>query len=297
MNLKRYYSPLRYPGGKGAMSSFFEETIKINNLTGCTYFEVYAGGAGIGLNLLFSSIVKKIILNDADYHIYAFWQSILYDTENFLKKLQNCTLSINTWKKHKKVYENLHDYSITEIGFSTFFLNRCNRSGILTKAGPIGGLNQVGKYLLDARFNKKELKRRITQIALRSQDIEIHHMDAIAFLNLFQSDFASNPSFIYLDPPYYKKGKSLYLNHYKHVDHVNIESALNNYRYYNWITTYDNAVEIEKIYATYRKTHFNLNYSLQENKKGREIMILSDCITIPNSFSTNTYTNHLTVRI
>ncbi len=71
------YSPLRYPGGKSCLSYFLAELIDLNKVKGGTYYELYAGGAGAALSLLFNDIVSKIVINDADYRIYAFWHSIL----------------------------------------------------------------------------------------------------------------------------------------------------------------------------------------------------------------------------
>ena len=281
---QNFYSPLRYPGGKGKMSPFFKDVIKSNNLTGCIYFELYAGGSAVALDLLLSDIVEGIVLKDADYHIYSFWHSILYDTDNFLNKLKNCTVSIAAWKKHRDIYLDYSNYTSLEVGFSTFFLNRCNRSGILTKAGPIGGIEQNGNYLIDARFNKKNLAERIKKIALRKTQITIFNLDTLMFIQQFQEQLNNGRSFIYMDPPYYKRGASLYLNHYLHQDHLNIAQALDGIRNLNWIVTYDHVSEIENIYAGFRTTSFTLNYSLQETRKAKEIMILSDNIILPSNY-------------
>ena len=55
-------------------------------------------------------------------------------------------------------------FFFTVVGFSTFYLNRTNRSGIL-KAGVIGGKQQNGKWRIDARFNKNDLIQRIKKIS------------------------------------------------------------------------------------------------------------------------------------
>ena len=65
------YSPLRYPGGKANLAPFLKGLIE-NNVEDCSYFELYAGGAGAALDLLFSGAVHNIMLNDADFHIFSF---------------------------------------------------------------------------------------------------------------------------------------------------------------------------------------------------------------------------------
>ena len=54
------YSPLRYPGGKGKISSFFSELFVANNLIGGTYIEPYVGGGSIALSLLINGVAKLL---------------------------------------------------------------------------------------------------------------------------------------------------------------------------------------------------------------------------------------------
>lgn len=176
------FSPLRYPGGKGLLGDFLTDVITINNLRGGIYYELYAGGAGAALRLLFNRTVKKIVINDADYRIYSFWYSILYHTKNFISLLDTCILSIEEWKKYKSIYDNALNEKITDVGFATFYLNRTNRSGILHKAGPIGGMDQKGNYLINARFNKEDLKNRIRYIATKANSIELYNYTTESFL-------------------------------------------------------------------------------------------------------------------
>lgn len=54
MYSNRLYTPLRYPGGKARFAPFVTKVIDENDLTGGHYLELYAGGAGVALDLLFS---------------------------------------------------------------------------------------------------------------------------------------------------------------------------------------------------------------------------------------------------
>ena len=82
-----YFSPLRYPGGKLKLYSFILEVLEMNNLNKCTYVEPYVGGAGLALALLINGTVSKLIINDYDKSIFAFWYSILNHKDDFLKKV------------------------------------------------------------------------------------------------------------------------------------------------------------------------------------------------------------------
>lgn len=156
-------SPLRYPGGKYKLYEYVETLVKENNCT--TYIEPFCGGAAVALELLLKDVVKKIIINDVDYTIFCFWDSILNHTEEFVFLIRNTDVTIDEWNIQKNIRNNLENYNSLEIGFSTFFLNRTNRSGIIDKAGPIGGKDQNGNYKIDCRFNKEKLISQIEKIA------------------------------------------------------------------------------------------------------------------------------------
>jgi len=278
-----FLSPLRYPGGKACLSEFFGNVLELNKIKG-TYCEAYAGGAGAALNLLFSGKVERIVLNDADFHIYAFWYSILNNTDDFIKSIERHRVSIAEWKRQRQIYEKPLDYSLFQVGFSTFFLNRCNRGGILPNAGPIGGFEQEGNYSIKARFNKKKLINRIKKIGEKRNNIEIHNLDAIDFLSNIIRDLDPKQTLIYLDPPYYEQGQKLYLNFYDESDHEDIETHLREFPNYRWVVSYDNVSKIKKIYDQYRQFTFNLNYSVQVSKKGKELMVFSRSIKLPEKF-------------
>src|SRR5690625_3221129 len=155
MSNPRGNSPLRYPGGKACLTQFITDLAVANGRKGGTYVELYAGGAGAALNMLFKGTFNHIHINDLDYSIYAVWYCILYDTDNFIKLIESTPITIDEWHRQKKIHKCGKAVGTLALGFATFFLNRTNRSGIIFKAGPIGGQSQTGNYLLDVRFNKE----------------------------------------------------------------------------------------------------------------------------------------------
>lgn len=275
-------SPLRYPGGKSSLSGLLAKFIELNNLQDGIYIEPYVGGAGAGLKLLFSEYVSELILNDADRNIYLFWRSILCDTERFVRLLNDTPISIDEWKKHRQLLKNSEVYSELEIAFSTFYLNRCNRSGILY-AGPIGGQLQSGKWLIDARFNKVELTRRIEKIALFASRVSIHNLDAIDFINQHVLPLAvlDNHLLVYLDPPYYSKGSQLYLNYYVPEDHVILANFINNQLGFKWIVSYDDVPQIRQLYSEREITTYSPRYSAHSAKIGKEVIVYCPNCLLP----------------
>lgn len=276
-------SPLRYPGGKSVFSPYFSDLMEQNGLKSRRYFEPFAGGAGVALGLLSSNIASEAILNDADYHIYCFWTSVLNENERFLEEIQNATLSIKEWQKQRMIYYKPEKYSIFEIGFSTFYLNRCNRSGILAGAGPIGGYKQKGEWRLDARFNKDNLMTRIEGVGTLKDRIFIENMDAIIFLRkCLPRGRGRENVFVYIDPPYVSAGNRLYLNFYSDKDHRKLASYLLKQANLKWVVTYDDTLLIRELYSSCRRWLFYLGYSLQSKQKGKELLITPDWLLLPN---------------
>lgn len=267
------YSPLRYPGGKGKM---YNETVKIledNNLIGCTYIEPFAGGSNLALNLLFKGKVNKIILNDFDLAIYAFWHSILNQKDKFVEMINDVEITMEEHEKQKRIYETEKD-DLLKLGFATFFLNRTNRSGII-KGGPIGGKSQTSEYKIDCRFNKEKLIERIEKIHANKQRIKIYHTDAKTFL---KRKFKEN-SFLFIDPPYYDKGAELYKNAFVDRDHKLISKRIKKLNV-PWITTYDNVEPIILMYNFCEKKEYRLSYTVQDKRKGNEVLFYPKSLVV-----------------
>jgi DNA adenine methylase len=275
----KYYSPLRYPGGKSCLSDFLTDVIESNQLQGSTYVEPYAGGAGAALTLLMLEKVEDIVINDLDEAIYAFWKSVTEQPNKFIQKLEKIEVSVIEWQKQKEIYRR-KSKDILKLGFSTFYLNRTNRSGII-EGGVIGGSNQQGKWGIDARFNKEALIERIEKIALYKNRISVSNKDGILLIKELRR---KKKVFAYLDPPYYVKGGSLYLNHYRHEDHERLANLLNNSSNLHWMLTYDNIDEIKKMYSARACYEFSLNYHADTAKVGQELLILSDQLKLPRGY-------------
>ena len=275
-----YSTPLRYPGGKSKLSNFMRLVFKENNLIDGHYIEPYAGGAGIAFHLLFSGYASHIHINDLNKSIYSFWQVVLDDTDNICRLIHDTPVDIDNWFRQKEVQSHPEQYSILELGFSTFFLNRTNRSGIIS-GGVIGGKRQEGPWKLDARYNKTDLISRIEKISRFGDQISVYNLDAAEFINGIIPTLPLQ-SIVYLDPPYYNKGSDLYENHYKYDDHIIISNLLGNIGQ-EWIVSYDDTPEIRDMYQQYRNMPYTLSYSAADRYKGAEIMFFSDNLLIPNT--------------
>ncbi len=275
-----HFTPLRYPGGKGKLAAFVKELMQRNELLDGEYAEPYAGGAAIALELLLQEYVSHIHINDISQPIYAFWKSVLDNTDQLVRLIRNTPLTVRAWDKQKRVLANPKDHDDLALGFATFFLNRTNRSGILN-GGIIGGRNQSGPWKIDARFNAPELIYRIEAIARLRSRISLSREDAKNFL-LKRLPHLPDKMLIYLDPPYYIKGKELYYDYYSHKDHEEVAKLVKaKIRRQKWIVSYDNVGTIRDMYADCRSIVYGVGYSAREARDGAEIMFFCKGLEIP----------------
>lgn len=272
------FSPLRYPGGKTQLYPFVREILKHNSLLGETYIEPFAGGAGLAIKLLLNNDVKRIIINDLDYAIYSIWYSILNYTDDFCQKILDTDISVPEWDNQRRIYFSQTD-NIFDLGFSAFYLNRTNRSGII-KGGIIGGREQNGPYRIDARFNKVALIKKIKDISQHKSQIIVTNYDTADFL----SDGVLNSyykTFINFDPPYVVKGSQLYQNSFSTIDHEILSSLISKCKR-KWIVTYDVCPLVEKLYKKYRKAYIGVNYSASNSGKAKEYVFFSNNLILPD---------------
>ena len=287
----RFDSPLRYPGGKASLTAFLGRVIELNDLSDCSYFEPFAGGAGAALRLLREGVVSELHLNDIDHRITAFWNAVLDEPERFVETIRSVPVSIAEWKRQQRIYLDAETSKPFELGFSVFYLNRCNRSGVLFGSAPIGGYEQTGKWRIDARFYRESLAERVLAIAKKREQIHVTNMDAISFLvKHLPRGKERKRVFAYLDPPYWSNGNRLYMNFYKEQDHKNLSRYVRQQKTLNWVMSYDDAHFIRDLYKTCGIFHLSLQYSLQRKQKAQELLIAPSHVRLPDSVaSIDTY--------
>ncbi len=266
-----FISPLRYPGGKGKLGPYFARLLADQATKITTYAEPYAGGAGAGLYLLSEGYTDRLLINDLNPGIAAFWRAVLDRTDEFVERVLSADVSVDAWHHHRSVYLNPDNHDGFELGFSTFFLNRCNRSGILT-ARPIGGLDQAGKWKIDARFNKVNLSRRIGKLAQFRTAVEVTQKSALDFLDCISAE--SDPVLQYVDPPYLVKGEELYMSDHSWDDHERLAQTLLASRH-PWILTYDVDERVRNLYPLNRCIRYSISHTAQTQKVGNEFMLFS----------------------
>ena len=277
-----YHSPLRYPGGKRKLANFVKLLLRANRLLDGEYAEVYAGGAAVAMDLLLGRYVARVHINDYDPGIAAFWSAVVEDTNDLCDAINGVPVSVDEWERQRDVHERLQageNVPRLDAALATFFLNRANRSGIIS-GGIIGGKDQTGEWGIKARFNKQPLIERIKRIGRERTRISVTQMDGEDFLLKVAPSLPAK-SLTYLDPPYFVKGQQmLYANYYKPGDHAAVANIVANLES-PWMVSYDDVRDIRELYSSFRSKEYDISYSAQDRYRGREVAFFANGLSIP----------------
>ncbi|WP_267626471.1 DNA adenine methylase [Gordonia sputi] len=274
---QRYLSPLRYPGGKARVAPYLADLIRAQPTRPTVYAEPFAGGAGAALRLLADEVVKTIRINDLSPGVAAFWRAVFEQTDQFARRIETAKVDIAHWHKARAIFDAPESHSDLDLAYATFFLNRCNRSGILN-ARPIGGFDQSGKWKIDARFNREELASRVRRLGEYRRRVTVTELDARKFIQ--HLDRLKSPVLAYVDPPYIVQGEDLYLDSLSYEDHAALADELRTVSI-PWMLTYDVSEKItHDLYAGLRTAKFDIAHTAQRQHVGSELVVYSDNLEV-----------------
>jgi DNA adenine methylase len=92
---------------------------------------------------------------------------------------------------------------------------------------------------------------------------------------------------VYLDPPYYVKGRELYHDFYQPEDHANMAAFVTGSGLaQQWMVSYDNVKEIRRMYATAQHVMYDIGYSARSVRTGSEVMFFADRMKVPPDLGT-----------
>lgn len=264
-------SPLRYPGSKQRLIPEVVKFVEKNFLAGMSFVEAYAGGASVSLGLLSLDIVQSVDLVEYDPLVSAFWRAVFLHTDELVGKIDEMDVSLETWTRLGPFREDASSSSdVLEAAVACIFFNRTNYSGVLG-AGPIGGQSQSSGYMIDCRFNKSEITRRIRAAARYKDRVRVHHADAVEFLA--HADLRN--SWVYLDPPYHTVGRKLYRYKYEDLDHLRLRNALCNLQA-PWLLSYNLLQETVDLYRNFDQTVVRLPHSARTSKSDLELLVTNE---------------------
>jgi DNA adenine methylase len=267
-------TPFRYAGSKNKLLKILTPEIdKIFQRNKCQGFaDVFVGGGSVLLEIANKYPNIYLFANDKDYWIYCFWKIVSDENVNNMNKLLDImksspTISLfNEWRANTSVDE-------IECAYKAIFFNRTTFSGILT-SGPIGGQEQRSKWAVNCRYNYDKLKNKI----LKCHDLlvgrtKVSNNDFINYKIMNHNDIL-----LYCDPPYFEKGNMLYREGMSFDEHKNLSNILSSRP--NWILSYDDHIEIRKLYKDKNIIDLAANYCINGKKnnwkKKNELIITSE---------------------
>lgn len=266
-------SPFRYPGGKGFLTGYLSGVLEKMSGSDMIYAEPFCGGAGAAINLLRDGTCNEIHLNDLDARIYSAWCAIVKETDRFLERLDRVSVDVETWRRSREIISSSSSGYDFETGFAAYFLNRTSRAGIILGSGPIGGYDQKSNWNIDARFYRESMKLRISWIGSQRDRIFLSNKPALDFLRDHASTHDTNKTLYFIDPPYVVAGSRLYLDSMDLASHRALSDYLKSGSLPHWVLTYDNDPLIRKLYAGCNVRELEVNYSLRNTRKAKEVLI------------------------
>lgn len=240
-----------------------------------SYYEPCFGGGSIGLNLLKNDKqIKNIWINDKDPAIADLWSSVISNPNKLCKLIQRFQPHTSYYYQFKELLLN-NERDIPPIikGFLKLALHQMSYSGLGTKSGgPIGGKYQKAKYKIDCRWSPNYIIKCIKRNNELFLKYNILH-DKCSTLDLTKIIQSAGPNtLIYIDPPYYHAGNSLYQYGFSTQKHIELSKLLKQTKAH-WLLSYDDCEEITNMYSWAKIEKLSVNYTIRGSNSNTEVII------------------------
>lgn len=234
-------SPFRYPGGKTWLVPRVRQWLSHLAYKPALFGEPFAGGAIVGLSVVFENLVESLTLVERDENIGAVWQVIL---KGDAKRLVERMTSFGMTESNVRQLLAAKPSTQFDRAFATIVRNRVQRGGIMAPGASLMKQGENGRGLA-SRWYVQTLSKRILAISERSNRISFIQGDGIQFLrdNAHRSDAA-----FFIDPPYTVAGRRLYLH--SELDHQDLFRVLTDVTGH-FLMTYDNVEYIRALAAKF----------------------------------------------
>jgi DNA adenine methylase len=234
-------SPFRYPGGKTWLVPRIRQWLYSLPERPKELFEVFAGGAIVGLTAAAEELAEHVTLVELDEQVAAVWRAILGDAGEWLAE---AIVSFDFSPENVERILSRSSASQREWAFETILKNRVNHGGILA---PGAGRIRTGEGSrgMSSRWYPETLSRRILSIVAIRDRISFIQGDGLQILREHASDTGA---VFFIDPPYTAAGKRAgsRLYTYHKLDHealFNIAGTLRG----DFLMTYDNCRGVRQL--------------------------------------------------
>jgi len=253
---------LRYAGGKSRLLKEIMPHIPSNIIE---YREPFFGGGWVGLEVLRRAKREnrsvQVWLNDFDPFVANFWKVVQSKPEELVRLVEDHEPSVPLYwieVNHQKFGEVDKSKPVPVDALGTLIIQQQSRNGLGVKAGsPIGGNNPVdnegkdkihlmkykGKthYKIDCRWSKDRIVSKIREASKLLDGATITCEDYSVLVT------KHGQVFLYLDPPYYEVGNSLYEYPFSNEQHIALARMLHESNH-QWLLSYNNVQVIKDLY-------------------------------------------------
>jgi DNA adenine methylase len=268
----------RYPGGKKKLLAQVLDRLHVQS-DGCTeYREPFFGGGSIGIHYIKEFNPTVCHINDKDVNLAALWTSVIAYPELLSARVLNYTPVVEDFWLFRTELEEARPVSdvpeeIVDRGFKKLAIHQISYSGLGTKSGsPLGGRAQASAYKIDCRWSPAKIASKIKKNNELFKLLEVKYAacTSLDFSSLL--DDTSTRSLVYLDPPYYVKGNSLYQEGFTQDDHLRLAQKLQNTEH-AWVLSYDDCPEIRELYNWATVEELKVKYSITSMRDKVELLI------------------------
>jgi DNA adenine methylase len=253
----------RYPGAKNkliryCLDKYLDKIIDRTEI----FHDVFVGGGSVSIYVASRMPDICIYMNDSDETISGFWSLIARNNKNeiseFLDRLNIVpTIEMFLEKRLSEVKDEI------DLAFRAVFFNRTTFSGI-SKASPIGGKEQDGKWKVNCRYNYRSINNEILYLCnLFKGRLIVESLPVCEYL-------MNHKGPMYLDPPYYHKGAQLYPKIMTIEDHVHMSNMIKSTD--RWVLSYDSCREVTDLYSWANIERVHARYSITGSKKKSEVL-------------------------
>lgn len=264
---------IRYPGGKGKFQDIILHRLHAMATRPHEYREPFYGGGAVGIDYLSEppATCKNAWINDKDVGIACLHTSVIRYPELLCSQILNYLENWDTLPEEEKQKVRLQKASefrklqeeskswtsmptsqeeILEYGMKKLVIHQMSYSGLGVKSGgPLGGLKQESAYPIDCRWSPNYLVKKIHKLHQLYSRFSIREQSCTNYdwsLLIRDEEF---PTILYLDPPYYHKGKDLYQHAFDEADHRNLCESLK-FCPHSFLLSYDDCDEIRDLYSS-----------------------------------------------
>lgn len=218
-----------------------------SHLWGFEYREPLFGSGEIGFDILRRiHPSSRVWLNDLDPDLVCLWRSVHEGPAEFLSLVRAFKPTAEKFFEFKE-RDGQPEGTVADRGFRKLALHRMSVSGFGARSGgPIGGKSQANaKYTVECRWRPERIMAEANRLHHLMQGFERLRITCGDFEELLRG--ATEKTFVYLDPPYYAKGRQLYKHYFRHEDHERLAKSLRRSKC-RWVLSYDDHPEIRRLY-------------------------------------------------